>query len=137
MECEVSEGFLSMISGSAGSAPRASAGIESVTRFIHKSCIASSGEGRRIKNAQSTVSISPMLLDKRKWTVFLMFSNIPRPCSTASTIVEKLSSVSIMSAAFLATSVPLCPIAQPISAHLSAGASFIPSPVMATTALLD
>ena len=39
-----------------------------------------------------------------------------------------------MSAAFLATSVPPFPIAIPISAFLSAGASFTPSPVIATTA---
>ena len=56
------------------------------------------------------------------------------PCLTASTIVTKLSSVSIMSAAFFATSVPFCPIAIPISAFFKAGASFTPSPVIATTA---
>ena len=58
---------------------------------------------------------------------------MPRPCLTASTMVAKLSSVSVMSAAPLATSVPVMPMAQPMSAALSAGASFTPSPVMATT----
>ena len=62
-----------------------------------------------------------------------MFSYTLRPRETASTTVAKLSSASIMSAAFLATSVPL-PIAQPMSARLSAGASLTPSPVIATTA---
>ena len=38
-----------------------------------------------------------------------------------------------MSAASLATSVPLMPMAMPMSAFFSAGASFTPSPVMATT----
>src|SRR5205814_603239 len=38
-----------------------------------------------------------------------------------------------MSAASFATSVPLIPMAMPMSACLSAGASFTPSPVMATT----
>ena len=47
-------------------------------------------------------------------------------------IVEKLSSVKIMSAASLQTSVPACPIASPMSALLTATASFVPSPVMAT-----
>ena len=51
----------------------------------------------------------------------------------AETTVEKLSSVKIISADSFATSVPLIPIAQPISAFLSAGASFTPSPVIATT----
>ena len=54
-----------------------------------------------------------------------------------STIVLKLSSVSIISDAFLDTSVPDIPIAIPTSALLSAGASFIPSPVTATTSPLS
>ena len=39
----------------------------------------------------------------------------------------------IMSAACLATSVPVMPMANPTSAFLRAGASFVPSPVTATT----
>ena len=38
-----------------------------------------------------------------------------------------------MSAAYLATSVPDIPIAKPTSAFFKAGASFVPSPVTATT----
>lgn len=38
----------------------------------------------------------------------------------------------MISAASLATSVPVIPIANPTSAFLSAGASFVPSPVTAT-----
>src|SRR4029453_19396968 len=49
-----------------------------------------------------------------------------RPCSTATTSVAKLSSVMTMSAASLATSVPLMPIATPMSAFRKAGASFTP-----------
>ena len=55
-----------------------------------------------------------------------------RPCSTARTIVAKLSSVRIIRPAFLATSVPL-PIAIPMCAALIDGASLTPSPVIATT----
>jgi hypothetical protein len=44
----------------------------------------------------------------------------------------KLSSVRVMSAASLLTSVPVMPMATPMSAFLSAGASFTPSPVIAT-----
>ena len=63
-----------------------------------------------------------------------MFANIARPSSTAATIDAKLSSASTMSAACLETSVPVMPMATPISANLSAGASFTPSPVIATIA---
>ena len=47
-------------------------------------------------------------------------------------MVAKLSSVRIITAASLETSVPVMPMATPMSAFLSAGASFTPSPVMAT-----
>jgi hypothetical protein len=59
-------------------------------------------------------------------------SESPRPTSTALTMVEKLSSVRIMTAASLVTSVPVIPIAMPMSAFFTAGASLTPSPVMAT-----
>ena len=55
-----------------------------------------------------------------------------RPFSTALTIVAKLSSVSTIAAASFATSLPVIPMATPISACFSAGASFTPSPVIAT-----
>ncbi len=51
---------------------------------------------------------------------------------TARTIVEKSSSVRIITAASFETSVPVMPIAMPMSARFSAGASFTPSPVIAT-----
>jgi hypothetical protein len=63
-----------------------------------------------------------------------MFAKIPRPSRTAETIVAKLSSARIMFAASFATSVPAIPIATPMSAALRAGASFTPSPVIATIA---
>ena len=47
-------------------------------------------------------------------------------------MVAKLSSVRIITAAPLETSVPVMPIATPMSAFLSAGASLTPSPVIAT-----
>ena len=46
---------------------------------------------------------------------------MPRPSRTAETMVEKSSSVSTMSAADLATSVPFFPMAQPMSAAFRAG----------------
>ena len=47
-------------------------------------------------------------------------------------MVAKLSSVRIITAASLETSVPVMPMATPMSAFLRAGASLTPSPVMAT-----
>ena len=61
-----------------------------------------------------------------------MFAKIARPSSTAATIDAKLSSASTMSAASFDTSVPVIPIATPMSAVRSAGASLTPSPVIAT-----
>ena len=61
-----------------------------------------------------------------------MLSKMPRPSRTASTMVLKLSSARIILALCLVTSVPVMPIATPMSAVLTAGASFTPSPVIAT-----
>ena len=55
-----------------------------------------------------------------------------RPSRTAAVIEAKLSSASTIAAASLVTSVPLIPMATPMSAFLRAGASFTPSPVIAT-----
>ena len=49
-------------------------------------------------------------------------------------MVAKSSSARTMSAASFDTSVPVMPMAMPMSAFFSAGASLTPSPVMATTA---
>ncbi len=54
-----------------------------------------------------------------------------RPCAMAFAMVAKLSSVSTISAAFLATSVPARPMAMPTSADFNEGASLTPSPVIA------
>ncbi len=62
-----------------------------------------------------------------------MLSKMPRPSRTAATMVAKLSSARIIRAASLATSVPVMPMATPMSADFSAGASLTPSPVIATT----
>jgi hypothetical protein len=51
----------------------------------------------------------------------------------AVTIELKLSSSKIIPDAYLATYVPAMPIANPISAFFKAGASLVPSPVIATT----
>ena len=129
----------------AGSNANAKAGKESVTRFIHNMCIGNSISKCAISVipnqfanngvhsvAKNSTTISPTLLDNKNWITFKILSYIRLPSSTADTIVAKLSSVNITSAAYLATSVPTIPIAHPISDVLSAGLSFTPSPVIAT-----
>uniref|UniRef100_A0A0A9XZH5 Uncharacterized protein n=1 Tax=Lygus hesperus TaxID=30085 RepID=A0A0A9XZH5_LYGHE len=78
---------------------------------------------------------SPMFDDTRYRINCLVFVKITRPSCTASTIVEKLSSSSIICDASFATDVPE-PIAIPMSARFNAVASFTPSPVIATTSPL-
>lgn len=56
---------------------------------------------------------------------------------TAFTIELKLSSSKIIAADYLATYVPAIPMANPTSAFFKAGASFVPSPVTATTSPLS
>ena len=125
-------GGLSIISLSGVSSPKAIAGSESVTRFTHKSCIAVSGDDQPNIIPENTVRISPMLLESKNCTAFLMLEKILLPSRTAYIMVAKLSSVSTISEADFATSVPVMPILHPISAAESAGASFTPSPVIAT-----
>jgi len=61
-----------------------------------------------------------------------MLPKTRRPSSTAATMLAKLSSVSVIAAASRETSVPVMPMAMPMSALRSDGASFTPSPVIAT-----
>ena len=82
--------------------------------------------------AKNSTTTSPTLLADKNCIAFIILSYIRLPSSTADTTVAKLSSVKIISAASLATSVPHFPMAHPISAFFSAGASFTPSPVIAT-----
>src|SRR5215510_1468889 len=58
-----------------------------------------------------------------------------RPSSMAATMVAKLLSINIRSATSRETSQPRSPIATPRLERFSAGASFTPSPVIATISL--
>jgi hypothetical protein len=80
-----------------------------------------------------TVS-SAALPDNRYTSVLRMLSKIPRPSATAATMLAKLSSARTMSDASRVTSVPVRPMAMPICASRSAGASLTPSPAIATMA---
>ena len=79
-----------------------------------------------------TAKIPAIFPESRNRTAFLMFLNTFLPFATALMIVAKLSSCKIIEAASLETSVPVIPIATPMSAFLSAGASLTPSPVIET-----
>ncbi len=137
--------FLSIIFGSAGLMPSARAGSPSVMRFIHSICTGRSGMYARVGSTPrrrkiklpKTIAInmsntSEILHESKKRMNFFRLSYITRPSLMAFTIVAKLSSVSIISLASLLTSVPVMPIARPISAFFREGASLIPSPVIAT-----
>jgi hypothetical protein len=110
----------------------AKAGTESVTRLIHKICVASRGAAtapppasRPITEAPTTprniVRTSPMFEERRYRRNFRMLAKIARPSRTAATIVAKLSSATIIFADSLATSVPVTPMATPTSAAFRAG----------------
>ena len=92
-----------------------------------------SGAPRPAPIATAKTSTSPRFAESRKATNLRMLSPIRRPSATAATIVAKSSSVSTIADASRAASVPAAPIATPTSARRSAGASFTPSPVTATT----
>ena len=90
--------------------PSASAGAPSVRRLIQRICVASSGtaiaspvSSRPSAPASTTpkniVSTSPMFDESRNRRNFRMFAKMPRPSRIALTIVAKLSSARIMSAA--------------------------------------
>ncbi len=83
--------------------------------------------------ATKMATISPRFDDNRNCMAFCILLYIFLPSSTATTIVAKLSSARTILDAPLATSVPVIPIPIPISAAFNAGASFTPSPVIATT----
>ena len=132
-----------MTSSGGGSTPIANAGAVSVSRLIHRICVASSGTAtaspvpsRPMTPASTTpknmVNTSPMFDESRKRRNLRMLARMARPSRTAVMMVAKLSSARIMSAASFVTSVPVTPMATPMSADFNAGASFTPSPVMAT-----
>ena len=125
-------GLFFMMSLAAGSRLMARAGKVSLTRLIQRMWIGRSGIPMLNMEATKSNSTSPRLVERRNSMVFNMLSYILRPSATADTIVTKLSSERTMSEASLATSVPVIPIDTPILACLRAGASFTPSPVIAT-----
>lgn len=69
------------------------------------------------------IKTATMLTVIWNWRNFLIHSKILRPHLIAVTIDEKLSSMRMIPEASLATSVPVIPMANPISAYFKAGPS--------------
>lgn len=126
-------GLLCKSSSLGGSVARARAAKVSIIRLTHNICIGVNGDYLR-KAAPVNANINAEKLTV-SWNCknLRIESKIFRPHFIAVTIELKLSSNRIIPEAYFATSVPVIPIANPISALLRAGASLVPSPVMATT----
>lgn len=92
-----------------------------------------SGEVLMTTAPMNAMKIATMLTVSWNCKNLRMQSKIFLPYFAAVTMLRKLSSNRMIPAASLATSVPAIPIANPISAFFKAGASFVPSPVIATT----
>jgi hypothetical protein len=104
-------------------------------KLTHNIWIGVRGDLFRITELKIAMKIATILTVSWNCKNFLMQSKMLRPYLTAVIIELKLSSSRMIPAAYFATYVPAIPIAKPISAFLSAGASLVPSPVMATTLL--
>mmetsp|Transcript_39123 Transcript_39123/g.44778 ORF Transcript_39123/g.44778 Transcript_39123/m.44778 type:complete len:210 (-) Transcript_39123:1258-1887(-) len=115
-----------------GSVANANDAKESIIILTHSNWIGFNGDSLKMHEPMNAEINATTLTVSWNWRNFLMFAYIFLPHMHAFTIDEKLSSSRIMSAACFATSVPVIPIANPTSAFLSAGASFVPSPVTAT-----
>ena len=92
----------------------------------------SNGTGNPKTEVYNTDRIPAILPESKNLIAFLILRYTFLPFATALIMVAKLSSVRIIAAASFDTSVPVMPIATPISAFFNAGASFTPSPVIAT-----
>jgi hypothetical protein len=84
--------------------------------------IGSSGIGKAKNGARKWSRSPPQLQVTAQRMNLRVLSKMRRPSRTAATMVVKLSSSSTTYAASRATSVPVMPMATPMSARLSAGA---------------
>mmetsp|Transcript_797 Transcript_797/g.2170 ORF Transcript_797/g.2170 Transcript_797/m.2170 type:complete len:204 (-) Transcript_797:1212-1823(-) len=116
-----------------GSVASASDARESMMRLIQSICTAAIGDSWKTKAPMMAIVSATMLTVSWNCKNLQIDAYTLRPHLAAVTIDAKLSSSSTMSHASLAICVPEMPIAKPTSARLSAGASLVPSPVMATT----
>ena len=105
----------------------------SIIKFTQSIWTGVKGDYFIITAPKKAIKIATTLTVNWNWRNFLIQSNIFLPYLTAVIILPKLSSNRMIPAAYFATYVPARPIANPISAFFRAGASFVPSPVIATT----
>mmetsp|Transcript_11108 Transcript_11108/g.34197 ORF Transcript_11108/g.34197 Transcript_11108/m.34197 type:complete len:207 (-) Transcript_11108:945-1565(-) len=119
---------------SQGSTPKDWAGGPSMMMLIQSTCMGFKGGGRPRTLAPATIPKAASDVDSWNVRKFRMLWKMALPSSTAWTMLASSSSANTTSAASFATSVPATPMATPTSAAFRAGASFTPSPVMATTA---
>ena len=105
----------------------------SMIRLTHNIWMGLRGDSLKMAPPTKAITKSTKLTVNWNCKNFLMESKMFLPHFMAVTIEQKLSSRRMIPDAYLATSVPAIPMANPISAFLRAGASFVPSPVIATT----
>lgn len=102
-------------------------------RFTHNIWMGVRGDYLITTAPKKAMKMATTLTVNWNWRNFLMQSKMFLPYFTAVMMELKLSSSRMIPAASLATCVPAIPIANPISAFFKAGASLVPSPVIATT----
>eukprot|EP00919_Chromeraceae_sp_WS-2016_P076435 GHVR01180634.1.p1 GENE.GHVR01180634.1~~GHVR01180634.1.p1 ORF type:complete len:105 (+),score=6.48 GHVR01180634.1:490-804(+) len=102
-------------------------------RLAHNIWIGFNGDSFNTAAPVNAITSATVLTVSWNCKNFRIESNIFLPHFIAVTIDAKLSSSKMIPEAYFAISVPVIPIAKPISAFFNAGASFVPSPVIATT----
>ena len=111
---------------------KAMAAKVSMIRLIHKICVTVNGSSVPNNDPPNTnnnaVTFTTSWKKRNRW----IFLYSERPHITASAMLRKESSNRVISLASFATLVPL-PNDNPTWAWCNAGASFVPSPVTATT----
>ena len=133
-ESATARGGRCMMSGASGSASKTMEQAGSMSSSISTMCTGSSSAGQCSSVGASASAMMGTCTANTKRVALRTLSSMRRPWRMAATIWAKLSCSSTSAAASRATSVPRSPMAMPTCAALSAGASFTPSPVMATTA---
>mmetsp|Transcript_4308 Transcript_4308/g.10425 ORF Transcript_4308/g.10425 Transcript_4308/m.10425 type:complete len:364 (+) Transcript_4308:2245-3336(+) len=132
------KGLRCIRSGGGGSVARAKAPMLSMIMLTHRRGTAARGSSEMPAHADMKLRLTATTFTTSwNWRNLRMDWKTLRPQSTALAIDLMLSSNMTISHASLAISVPAMPSAKPTSASLRAGASFVPSPVTATTSPSD
>ena len=105
----------------------------SMIKFTHNICVIVKGDSVPNKEPNSTIKQAATLMVNWNNKNFWIFRYKERPHITARVMLLNELSIIVMSLASLATEVP-SPMERPTCAAFKAGASFVPSPVTATTA---